>query len=264
MSDLARSVFDEKLRTVTQIPGPRPEFVEGLWARIAAQSASALPSVPGRARRWLARPAWYALGLLVVGLVILTLVIGPQRVFAAVRELLGYIPGVGIVDPSGGIRVLAEPVSVSREGITLTVTGATLTADGTHLQYRTFGVPRSAYPQREDVSGCYEPEYLRLPDGTKLGTEREMGPVPAEVNEAVFVMPCIAGTLPGTVPEDWELLLRFGAPPEAPGGCRWSAPPRRDRVESAGPRLLLKRPRAQVSQVMRRHHPGHRTATGTS
>jgi hypothetical protein len=126
----------------------------------------------------------------------------------------GYIPRVGIVDPSGGIRVLAEPVSVSREGITLTVTGATLTADGTHLQYRTFGVPRSAYPQREDVSGCYEPEYLRLPDGTKLGTEREMGPVPAEVNEAVFVMPCIAGTLPGTVPEDWELPLRFVPAPE--------------------------------------------------
>jgi len=214
MSDPARSILDEKLRTVTQIPGPRPEFVEGLWARIAAQSGSALPSVPERARRRLARPAWYALGLLVVSLVILTLVIGPQRVFAAVRELLGYIPGVGIVDQSGGIRVLAEPVSATRDGVTLTVTGATLTADGTRLQYRIFGVPSSAYPRLESVSGCFAPLYLRLPDGTKLGAEGEMGPIPADVNEAVFVMPCIAGTLPGTVPEGWELPLRFVPAPE--------------------------------------------------
>jgi hypothetical protein len=214
MSDPAPSVFDEKLRKVTQLPGPRPEFVEGLWAQIAARPASVLPSVPERARRRLARPAWYALGLLVVGLVILTLVIGPQRVFAAVRELLGYIPGVGIVDQSGGIRVLAEPVSANRDGITLTVTGATLTADGTRLQYRTFGVPSSAYPLSEAVSGCYEPEYLRLPDGAKLEARGEMGPVPPDVNEAVFVLPCLAGTLPGTVPEDWELPLRFVPAPD--------------------------------------------------
>jgi len=214
MSDPARSILDEKLRTVTQIPGPRPEFVEGLWAQIAAQSGSALPSVPERARRRLARPAWYALGLLVLSLIILTLVIGPQRVFAAVRELLGYIPGVGIVDPSGGIRVLAEPVSATRDGVTLTVTGATLTADGTRLQYRIFGVPWSAYPRLESVSGCFAPLYLRLPDGTKLEAEGDMGPVPADVSEAVFVMPCIAGTLPGTVPEDWELPLRFVPAPK--------------------------------------------------
>ena len=214
MSDPARSILDEKLRTVTQMREPRPEFVEGLWAHITAQPASALPSVPERRRRRLARPAWYAIGLLVVSLVILTLVIGPQRVFAAVRELLGYIPGVGIVDQSGGIRVLAEPVSATREGVTLTVTGATLTADGTRLQFRTFGVPRSAYPLREDVSGCYEPEYLRLPDGTKLEGRGEMPPVPAGVDEAVFVLPCIGDTLPGTVPEDWELPLRFVPAPE--------------------------------------------------
>ena len=214
MSDPSRSVFDEKLRAVTQMPGPRPEFVEGLWTRIAAQPSRPLPSVPERPGRRFARPAWYALGLLVLSLVILTLVIGPQRVFAAVRELLGYIPGVGIVDQSGGIRVLAEPVSATREGVTLTVTGATLTADGTHLQFRTFGVPRSAYPLSEDVSGCYEPEYLRLPDGTKLEGRGEMPPVPAGVDEAVFVLPCIGGTLPGTVPEDWELPLRFVPAPK--------------------------------------------------
>jgi hypothetical protein len=41
-----------------------------------------------------------------------------------------------------------------------------------------------------------------------------MGPVPPDVNEAVFVLPCIAGTLPGTVPENWELPLRFVPAPE--------------------------------------------------
>jgi len=262
MSDPAPSVFDMKLRKVTQVPGPRPEFVEDLWAQIAAQPPSAMPSVPERPRRRLARPAWYALGLLVVGLVILTLVIGPQRVFAAVRELLGYIPGVGIVDPSGGIRVLAEPVSATREGVTLTVTGATLTADGTHLQYRIFGVPRSAYPQSEDVSGCYEPEYLRLPDGGKLDARGKMGPVPAEVNEAVFVLPCIAGTLPGTVPENWELPLRFVPAPEelavmpvvelSPSSepTEETAAPAAAPEESAAPQASLGRSPVTLTQVI--------------
>jgi hypothetical protein len=40
-------------------------------------------------------------------------------------------------------------------------------------------------------------------------------PVPAGVAEATFVLPCLQHTLPGTVPENWELSLHFvPAPPE--------------------------------------------------
>jgi hypothetical protein len=34
-------------------------------------------------------------------------------------------------------------------------------------------------------------------------------PVPANVDEVVLIIPCIFNTLPGTVPENWEIPLRF-------------------------------------------------------
>jgi hypothetical protein len=132
-----------------------------------------------------------------------------MRVYAAFRRLLGYIPGVCIVDQSAPIRVLAEPVSQTRDGITITVTSATLTADMTHIEYRILGVPRSAYPDREDVHGCFSADHLLLPDGTKLERMQDYPPVPADVPHALLVIPCIGETLPGTVPENWALPLRF-------------------------------------------------------
>jgi hypothetical protein len=42
-----------------------------------------------------------------------------------------------------------------------------------------------------------------------------MLPVPVNVSEATFVLPCIWNTLPGTVPENWEIQVRFvPAPPD--------------------------------------------------
>jgi hypothetical protein len=166
------------------------------------------------------RPGAFILMLLLAAAFITLLVAVPEAA-EAMKRLLGYIPGVGVVEQSMPIRVLAEPVSVTREGVTVEVKQATLTADRTVIVYSVYGVPASAYPRREDVAGCYSPEYLRLPDGTKLGLDdagfsgRGIPPVPIDVNEATFILPCISSTLPGTVPEDWELHLRFvPAPPD--------------------------------------------------
>ena len=53
-------------------------------------------------------------------------------------------------------------------------------------------------------------EYLRLPDGTRLARENYgFEAIPVDVDEAVFIIPCIMNTLPGEVPENWELPLRF-------------------------------------------------------
>lgn len=130
----------------------------------------------------------------------------------AMKRLFGYIPEVGIVEQGAPLRVLAEPVSATRDGITVSVNRAYLIAEKTMLDIGVSGVPLSAYPQGEAVSGCIEQEYLRLPDGTQQGLD---APIPADVNEATFVMPCIFNTLPGSAPTGWELALRFvPAPPD--------------------------------------------------
>lgn len=205
--------FEENVRQSFAVPEIRPEFVDQVYGdlmqRAVAKSRKSRPFLG-------LRPAWTVTLAIITLMIIGTLVIGPQRVYAEFLKLFGYIPGVGIVDQSNPIRVLAEPVSVTRDGITVTVTSATLTGDRTQIVYRIFGVPGSAYPDSEDVAGCWPREYLRLADGKQLAQiNYGYEPVPMSVNEAVFVIPCVSGTLPGKSPENWELPLRFvPAPPD--------------------------------------------------
>lgn len=159
------------------------------------------------------RPAWIALIVLFAAIILTTLIIGPEKVYAEMRRLLGYIPGVGMVDTSVPIRVLAEPVAQTRDGVTITVTSATLTSDRSHIEYRVYGVPRSAYPPAENVSGCTSHDFLLLPDGSKLERMNDFPAIPADVNEVILVIPCIFDTMPGTVPENWEFQLKFVAAP---------------------------------------------------
>ena len=212
MSDLTPTPrFEEEIRAAVAVPLAREEFIQSLHGRIMQQSTAQ----PRLKRPTFFRPAWVAAFVLAV-LLVSILAIGPQRVLAAIRGLFGYIPGVGIVDQSAPMRVLVEPVTVTRDGISITVTSATLTGEKTHIEYRIFGVPGSAYRNREDVIGCTTLEYLRLPDGTRLGRiDNDFGPVPTGINAATFVLPCILNTLPGKTPENWELPLRFKpAPPD--------------------------------------------------
>ena len=205
--------LENEIRTILDVPQVRPEFVNQLHTQLMEQIQFKKRKT---FRPFYLRPAWIAILVFVILLTACTLIIGPERVYNAVRQLFGYIPGVGIVDQSNPIRVLAKPVSITRDGISITVTSATLTGDRTHIDYRIFGVPGSAYPDREDIMGCTQQPYLRLPDETHLAQmDNDFLPVPVGVNEAIFVVPCIIETLPGKVPENWELPLRFvPAPPD--------------------------------------------------
>ena len=199
--------FEENVRQSFDVPEIRSEFVDQVYGdlmqRVATKSRKPRPVFK-------LRPSWIAVVVFVILLTACTLIIGPERVYNAVRQLFGYIPGVGIVDQSSPIRVLAEPVSITRDGITVSVNQAVLTATETRLDFGVSGVPLAAYPKGEAISGCMEQEYLRLPDGTKLTRlNNDFLPAPVGVNNAIFVVPCIFNTLPGTVPTDWELPLHF-------------------------------------------------------
>ncbi len=202
--------LDRELNSFYAAIPVRDEFVRALNTQLD-QSVSGL--VANKQRRFSLRPGWVAAFVVLLVLVISFFAIGPQRVSAIMQRLLGYIPGVGVVDTSAPIRVLKEPVTQSRNGISITVTAAVLTADRTHLEVQIFGVPRSAYPNSESISGCIDPPYLVLPDGSKLQASGEFPAIPAEVNAATLVIPCITNTLPGSVPDNWTLPLQFIAAP---------------------------------------------------
>ncbi len=164
--------------------------------------------------------------LLIVLVVILILLLLTGAVYA-IGNMMGYIPGIGLVNQSAPIRVLAEPVSVTREGVTITVKEAVLSADKTVLLVHVEGVPRDAYSTDESI-GCMGNANLVLADGTVLGggiigaggwthfdNRLEYGAIPANVNVAVLAFNCIGFTKPGALPEKWIFPLRFApAPPD--------------------------------------------------
>lgn len=143
----------------------------------------------------------------------------------AIGRSLGYMPGVGIVEQGMPIRVLAQPVSVTRDSITLTITSAVLTMDKTVIEFTVENMPWEALSHDENVLGCSGTGELHLPNGTVLKIMAGSGspgktrfvyaPIPMEITEATFVLPCVIDTLPGKAPENWELSLRFiPAPPD--------------------------------------------------
>jgi hypothetical protein len=157
------------------------------------------------------RPVWIATIILIMAVTSI-LIIGPQKVYASFMRLLGYVPGMGLVEQDSMIRILAEPVKLTRDGITVSVNQVILTANETRLEYGVSGVPLSSYPDGEMVIGCIEQPILQLPDGSVISLS---DPIPNDVNTATFMMPCIFNTLPGTVPTNWSLDLQFvPAPPD--------------------------------------------------
>jgi len=163
--------------------------------------------------------------LIVIAFVLLFYAV--PEVAAAIQRWLGYVPGVGLVQ-EGQIRALAEPVSVTREGITVTVDQVLITPERTVLIYSVEGIPANTQDTPAEETLCAMPSYpyvvsLRLSDRSPLlaspmGVEAwptgyrhrfKYLPIPAEINEATLVISCLFHTQPGIVPEGWELPLRF-------------------------------------------------------
>jgi len=216
--------LEQELNNYYTSPEPGPEFVSrlerGLHSKLKEQEQK---QMLGRSKRKLA----WGFGLALTAVLVGFLATSPT-VVAAMKRLLGYIPGVGLVDSASPLRVLAEPVSQTREGITITVDEAILSSEKTVILFTVENIPFDKLSHRENMVGCNMSAELKLPDGSSLrmtggegggwGTGYEnrfdYEPVPMNVNEATLFVPCIQDTMLGALPENWELPLRFvPAPP---------------------------------------------------
>jgi hypothetical protein len=146
----------------------------------------------------------------------------------AIGRVTGYIPGVGLVNQSTSLRILAKPVTVERDGITVTVNQVVADSDHTFLKYAVDGIPIRA----DQPSMCYTVPLLLLSDGSslelidensggfggevgtyvKFETDVSSNAIPADVDKVTFVLPCV---LPqGTGPENWRIPLDLVPAPE--------------------------------------------------
>jgi hypothetical protein len=216
MNNLDTSSFEEKVRLATQTPEPGSEFADGLWAQIAQRS------FPQSARntsfpRFFPRPVWAIVIILAIALVS-CLIIGPQRVIAAVQSLFGYISQIGFIDNPEEALALPKPVFQTQNGVTLTVDQAVADTHKTIIVYHVEGLPSDAKSTSND-QGNRQPAVLRLSDGSILtmtytnqdisAGRYEFPPLPKNIQTMTFELPSLPLVRPGIAPENWQIPLKL-------------------------------------------------------
>jgi hypothetical protein len=205
--------FEKELRETLGEPHANPAFVRDLRAALIERSTMK------QKNRFVPRLAW---GLAIAILLALSVVASP-RAAALLKQLFGYVPGVGFVEQGESLRLLSAPVTIEKDGLQMTIEQGTADSGRTILLQRIAGYTR---PDRSSERFCQEPARLVLPDGTALleisyGTtwENEDGStpdqylgryefqaLPAGELDAVLEIPCVMYDSAYT---DFKLALHF-------------------------------------------------------
>ena len=208
--------FEEKIKHAFHAPTMRSAFVQQMQTTISEKATE----INKNQRKSFHRKKSWSLALYLAGiLMIIILAVGPRNVIASVQKWFGFVPGFGILEQGTPIRILSEVGIDTRNEIRLTISEGYFTDEKSILIYSVENVPYSVLSHDENVVGCSEFPYLILPDGTRLTTTGSWGngmkahitlpPVPENVDEVAFVLPCVLNSLPGLAPENWELPIKI-------------------------------------------------------
>jgi len=219
--------------------GPREEFLSRLQSELKAryQMVSQRDSAKGNSVGPKARISNFFASLRtavfpIVLFIILFSVIGAVYAYNVYK---GYLPGFGLADPTSTFRALPSPVSQTRDGVEVKVVSAISGANHTAIVYSISGIPASALPGESSPMStkqqiCAPTVKLILQNQTGLqafwsgamGYSKEgayqkitlFETLPDNVNSLTLSLSCIEGTLPGTVPENWEIAFHLDPSPK--------------------------------------------------
>ncbi|MBK9924960.1 MAG: hypothetical protein IPP66_06660 [Anaerolineales bacterium] len=204
-------------------------LLENVARHAVPESVNLMPRIAVRLERKSLMMKLRAKPVLSLLLVLLSLVLLTSVVYA-IGKVIGYVPGVGLVDQSVPLRMLNEKVEVKKEGVTVGVYQVVANAEYTFVEYAWDGIsmrrPEQLFPF------CGATPYLKLPDGSTLdvwsggsgGVGGQVGepvrfettiyypPLPVDVNKVTFVLDCILAK--GTGPEDWQIPFELIPAPE--------------------------------------------------
>jgi hypothetical protein len=158
----------------------------------------------------------------------------------AIGRLTGYIPGIGFVQKDS-LRVLAEPVSQTQDGITVSIEQVFVDSERTIIIYKTEGLTIAAANSQGEGGGnpFGSVQLLRLPDGTTLeestsytGTPEPLldsvkteggwpnyvarlvyPPISSDVNELTLLIPVLQNMPIGAAAENWEITFHLKPAP---------------------------------------------------
>ena len=134
-------IFEEKIKLATNRNIPAP--TQAQLARIKKTIFNNLPPAQP-APIWHRRSVRRVIVALLILVVIGALAVGPQKVLAALENLLAFIPGVGLVEPSQSAMVLAEPLQYEQDGVIYTIEILYADENETILSYRVENLPARA------------------------------------------------------------------------------------------------------------------------
>jgi hypothetical protein len=179
--------FESQVRKAMDVPEPNANTMDTLRKQFVARGMTALKtdlrvdpaSNPFRPEKdstmkqktsRLSKPEgksfWVTLRTrpLMAILLALLILLALTGVAYAIGKSLGYVPGLGVVDQNAPLRVLAEPVLQTRDGVTVTVEKGTSNAQKTILRISVDGTNANGGPYCDNPY----PQLLRLADGTTL------------------------------------------------------------------------------------------------
>lgn len=210
--------FHQDVESLFTGPDPDAQFKANLRSHLLKRAVQ-----PRKNQRLVQRPVWMALTVILVAILVITLILGPQKVLAAVQGWLGYIPGAGFVAEGAPLRTLSEPVSQERDGVTVTLEQVLADSQQTTLLFRVNGLSvQKANVLGEDISTGSIPE-LVLPDGSHLKLKDSSGdgwgtgyetrlyfePMSQGVEQAVLLIPVLQGYSQGVGPENWQIPFKL-------------------------------------------------------
>jgi hypothetical protein len=161
------SVFEEKMKLATNRSIPEP--TQAQLARIEKSIFNNPPPVQ-------TRPIWHhrlvrrVIVALLILVVIGTLVVGPQKVLAALENLLTFIPGVGLVEPSETAMVLSESLRYEQDGVIYTVEAFYADENETILAYRVENLPAHANQEYIRIIRDENPNLVSPEESYRNGT----------------------------------------------------------------------------------------------
>lgn len=203
--------FEEKLHIAVCMPEPDPAFVDQLWAQLRTTPTSLVTNrvqIP-----WWKKPAFVLTEFVIAGLMIASLISGPQNVLAAVKSWLqAYIPAFGFVDDPQTVRYIPESVRQERDGGVMTIAAGFTDANRTILE---IGESHSDEPCRNPTHSMQDPYLMagetRLSLDGWYSSRLVFPPLPINVDNVVLHFPWILFCDSDT--PDWEIPLHFIAAP---------------------------------------------------
>ncbi|HET9915050.1 MAG TPA: hypothetical protein VFQ13_24380, partial [Anaerolineales bacterium] len=154
--------FEKEIRDTFSASRADPAFVHTLRASLLERTNMK------KQTRSFSRLAW-GLGTAVL---LIGLLAASPRVVTALKQLLGYIPGLGYVE-GNSLRILKEPVTLEKDGLQMSIVKGATDSERTILLGYFEGYTPGSKPN------CVTPARLVLPDGTVLAEmQRESGGTP--------------------------------------------------------------------------------------